>query len=296
MRRPYPLLTLGRLQALTTRENYLLVAASSKVKKGIFQVEIPDDALVATNNSERKLLEQKQRSRKNGIVWHAAGAGILLNLADCQVLLAVHRDSGAPVYPDLDTIGSGMAGSQAEFYYPLQTVVREAFEEFLILTPGGAVSPQLEGDPFGFSMTIQDVVLEGMRHQADLMKKLLVSARARLLELAGETEIRIRHLGRTWHCSAVICIDPGGCRVDLMKVVEIDLPWQLSQLQIYDGELGSQGQPLGRLIKAYETSAGVPSGRLLGEWRHGEFQAESKACKFTPNGQVLYDALSATAG
>jgi hypothetical protein len=292
MKNSYPLLTLGRLQALEAREYYLLVAADAVYTPGILSVQIPNDALVATNNKERILLEAIQRRRKNGVVWCAAGTGIILSLPDCQVLLAVHRDSGALVYPDLDTIGSGMAGSQAELYYPLQTALREAFEEFLILTPGGVVIPRFTSDQFGFSMTIQDVILEGMRHQIEIRKQPLFGAFARIVNLAGEKMIYIRHLNQVRHCNAIICLDPGGCRYDLMKAIEIILPYRLRELKIFDGELGGDSQALGRDIKAYKLSKkGVPSGRVLGEWRSGKFRSGGKTCKFTPNGQVLFDAL-----
>jgi hypothetical protein len=292
MKKSYPLLSIGRLQALEAREHYLLIGADAVYTPGILRVHIPDNALVVTDNKERILLEAIQNRRKHGVVWCAAGAGIILNLPDCRVLLAVHRDGGAPVYPDLDTIGSGMAGSQLELHYPMQTALRETFEEFLILTPGGVVVPQLTRDDYGFSMTLQDVILEGIRHQIKIRKQPLFAANTRVLNLAGEKFIQIRHISRTRLCSALVCIDPGGCRVDLIKGIEIALPYQLKELKVFDGELGKDGQVLDRDIKAYKLSGkGVPSGRVLGEWKSGKFRSGGKACKFTPNGQALYDSL-----
>ena len=178
------------LAQLTERHAFLLAQVQATEAGNTVRIDIPADALVATNKATRHSLEFASEN-KGKWRWPARGVGMILKLADANVLLTLHRDKGAPSYPGHDTLSSGLGSSVREMLYPLETAWREGAEELCIVTPDAILCPIPETDHFGFGLELTEVT----RGTANLFPKLadkpVVDVATSFLPLSGERQVVI---------------------------------------------------------------------------------------------------------
>lgn len=265
--------------AIVERRAFLLASTNEvSVSEKLINVIVDDNPIVATEKTARRFLEI---DNKNVWRWPAGGTMIILNLTDAQIGLTVHKDSGSPSYANHDTIGAGLGSTREEILYPLRTALREGLEEIVILTPDGVVVPILEEDHFGFSLEIESI----LRDSAKLhnIKSAFFSAPAKYLNLLEEKVIQTSWRGISTNCRALVNFDKAVNGIDLLKVIVVNIPYELKEIAVYDGEVIGGSNLLNRQINAYEMSGNKPTGRIIASWQSGQ--------KMTPKDGIFPNAM-----
>lgn len=259
------LLNLGDWEAISERRSFLMVETKEVIdKKGLIEVLIPDNPLIAHEKTSRRILERGNKKWR----WPAGGCAIILKLKDSQVLLTVQKDSGAPSYAGHDTIGAGLGSSTAEILYPLRTAIREGIEEIIIQTPSGVVCPSMMIDPFGFSLEIRETVRDSISLFSETRGLNLIQAPVSFIDLPGQKTVEIDWRGMKANCQALVNFDQGVNGIDLLAAVQIDVDCCLDDLSLFDGEVMG-GNPINRVVNAYELENLKPTGRIIASWQKG---------------------------
>jgi hypothetical protein len=290
--RQIPLLTLAELLAIQEKETFLLVQTSDvTITPGHLRVEIADNPSVAVNKLSRKVIEASSNTDWR---WPAGGAAMIVELSDGQqVLLALHRDKGAPSYPDCDTIGSGLGGSIEEICYPLRTALREGVEEVFLKTPTGLVCPCLEQDHFGFDLALEEIVRSGSRLFSELSSVPLYEVKASLIDTPFTQEVKVVWRGKERICQALVCLDRKTRGIDVLTILHLKLDCKLGDLIVLDGEVVGN-KPINRVVNAYELEGFKPTGKIVASWQSGKHQGAVEGVypyKTTPVLQVVDEAL-----
>lgn len=279
------------LDRFTERHAFLLAQVQATQTDTDVTIDIPADALIATNKASRHFLEIDP-SNKGVWRWPAGGVGMILKLHDCNVLLTLHRDKHAPSYNSHDTLSSGLGSSVREFLYPLETAWREGAEELCIVTPDGIVCPIPETDHFGFGLELTDVTRSTANLFPELAQKPVIDTVASFLPLKGERRVTVRYAGKMRQSSGFVVFDPNCNGIDLLKAVVVPVDCALADLTVYDGELAGQ-KPLNRQVNAYVLDDDFrPVGTIAASWVGGQrVDTGSMSNPMTPVLKAFYDAL-----
>ncbi len=285
-----------KLNHFTERRSFLLAQVNATETSGDVTIDIPQDALVATNKEGRKFFEADPMNK--GIYrWPAGGVGLILELNDANILLAIYRDKDAPSYGGHDTLSSGLGSSVRELLYPLETAWREGAEELCITTPDSVICPIPENDHFGFGIELSEVVRGTANLFPELIEKKVVDVATTFLPLRGEREIIINYAGKQRRSRGLVVFDAGCNGIDIIKAVVVPVNCSLSELKVYDGELGSgsKPEPLNRRVNAYALDGNFRplGGGIIASWIRGErVETETKQNPMTPVLKVFYEALN----
>ncbi|MBI2109195.1 MAG: hypothetical protein HYT93_03410 [Parcubacteria group bacterium] len=231
-----------------------------------WEIEIDDDPLVAVNKAGRKYFQESSLDWR----WPAGGLAIILALKDNQnVLIALHRDAGAPSNPDCDTIAAGLGSSVEDMCYPLRLAFREGMEEVLVKTPHGVLYPHLQDDPFGHSLALKNIVESTARAIFNLSVSNFIPGEAFILETPAEEDVRVKWRGVSYLSRGIVLLDPKTHGIDVIKVLIMHAPCTLDELTVCDGEC-IDGVPIHRSVYAYELDEDhCPTGKIIAGWKAG---------------------------
>lgn len=280
------------LNQLTERHAFLLAQVQATATDTDVVIDVPPDALLATNKASRRYIEFDP-SNKGTWRWPAGGIGLILQLVDCNILLVLHRDQGAPSYGGHDTLSSGLGSSVREFLYPLETAWREGAEECCIVTPDGIICPIPETDHFGFGLELTDITRSTANLFPELANKPVIDTVASFLPLKGERRVTIHHAGKTRQISGLVVFDSNCNGIDLLKAVVVPVDCALADLTVYDGELAGT-KPLNRQVNAYVLDDDFrPIGTIAASWVSGQRvdTGSMDANPMTPVLKSFYEAL-----
>lgn len=279
------------LKQFTERHAFLLAQVEAQATDTDVVIAIPSDALIATNKESRRFIEFDP-SNKGTWRWPAGGIGMILRLVDCNVLLTLHRDKGAPSYGGHDTLSSGLGSSVREMLYPLETAWREGAEELCIVTPQGIICPIPETDHFGFGLELTEVTRGTANLFPELADKPVIDTVASFLPLKDERQVTIRYAGKMRQARGLVVFDPGCNGIDLLKAVVVPVDCALADLTVYDGELAGT-KPLNRQVNAYVLDDALrPTGTIAASWVGGNrIDTGSMGNPMTPVLKNVYDAL-----
>lgn len=280
------------LNQLTERRSFLLAQVQVTETSELVTINVPLDAPIATNKESRKWMEFDPEN--NGkYKWPAGGVGVILKLTDTQVLLTLHRDSGAPSYGGHDTLSSGLGSSVREILYPMETAWREGAEELCIVTPDAVICPIPETDHFGFGFELTEVARSTANLFPELASRPVVDVPVSFLPLRGERNLVINYAGKTRQTRGLVAFDPGSNGIDLLKAIVVPVNCSLADLRVYDGELAGT-KLLNRQVNACELDKNFrPTGNTIASWVGGErIEVEgSKQSPMTPVLKTFHDAL-----
>jgi hypothetical protein len=281
------------LRQLVERRAFLLALVDAIETPTGVEIDISDDAPVAVDKATRNLFE-RDPSCAGKWRWSAGGGGLILALRDANLLLTIHRDSGAPSYAGHDTLSSGLSSSTTELMYPMQTAWRECVEELCVVAGETILCPVPDVDHFGFGDDLDEVTRSTANLFPELRTLAVKNEVARFLTLPGERDLTIRFRGRTRTTRGLIAFDPGTRGIDLLKavVLRVDLP--LDEVRVYDGET-SGGKSLDRQVNAVLLDDGFrPTGRTVASWKRGErIAVAEKSAPMTPVLASFMEALAA---
>lgn len=231
-------------QALTVHEilvteaknaPFLVTSATVVERSNSICVDIhTQNNLFACNGPGRKTLESR-----TGYRYYPAGGGLyILHLRDQSIALTRYRDAGAPSFPDMLTLGSGLGKEIADIADPRRVTFREMAEEFIVATPDGILMPdptsnQLMAQAAFSSLRLIDQI-SGL--PPIFSKKILVvspywietsALRNTIIKIDGETVLSFSTI--------VDLANPYG--MDFLEIVEWDLSkYSLKDIAVLDGE------------------------------------------------------------
>lgn len=263
---------LSLVRAIQDRRGFFLAQARLEATETGHRVTVMQDAQFATTPEERKSFERDPKHWR-----YAAGGGLMVaHCRDASYALMRYRDAGAPSYGDHWTSGSGLSSSVEDMVNPIRLVVREAIEEFGIVTPKGIVLPAFGDDK------IDGVVRGAVRSSVFLHKvaKLAgrdtgtyVSANTRFEPIAGEEALTVAFEGAgetTEH--GLVVIDPNTRGIDLLKVIGVTISCDFADLIIVDGEENKKGESLNGVVGAIKLENLAQGRPLDAVFQHGERQ------------------------
>jgi hypothetical protein len=276
-------------KALVERRIFVITKCRLEATSTGYIVELREDLPLAINAGERKLFEQDRKAYR----WAAGGGLIILQCLDQEVALVRLRDAKAPSYGDHWTLGSGLSSSLDEMSDPEKLAVREAVEEFLIATPGGVLIPifpdeKLTAVAFGAVGSGRHVRLTA-GVSGLLASSEYVEAKASFNSLKGECALSVKAGGATspsFH--GLVCVDNGTRGIDFLKLMRIEVPYELKDIAVYDGE-DANGKPLNALVGCL-----VPKeSRFVACFQNGTLMKESPSWndKATPTLRSVLNAL-----
>ena len=251
-----------RLSEVSESEVSLLTARSRCVllQNGELVIELEDDPEVLTSSKERRLHAEttdsvwieKQLARylETGETARIACADVALEVltADtCVVLASEGKMYTVSFLRDIDPVGWLIPGGCPSFYQeifePVRIAKREMAEELIIM----------DKDGIAYSLGLSESAM------INVLKKYQVSPRqVQSLKYSPcsppqclSTQV---HLKRPGHNDVLIdninaTIDPMVGSVAITTYVEIDLPFPIKQLRLFDGEILPDGQILNRAVR-----------------------------------------------
>jgi hypothetical protein len=231
------------LRALQERQQFVLTQVRLADSGSGYEITVPEGTWLATTPTGRKELERSQ----DGYRWAAGGGLVVLDCTDRSVALVRHRDKSAPSYGDHWTLGSGLSSSVDEFMDPLRLAVREAVEEFVILTPQGILMPAFEDSGLteaAFGAAGSSRVLRQPFERFATNR--YVEAAASLPSVDGEKRLSVAFEGveESRSYSGLVVVDKNTNGIDLLKPVRIKVPCALDELSLLDGEASREGKSL----------------------------------------------------
>ncbi len=245
------------LQALQERRQFMLIQVSLTARTNGYAITIPSQTFMATTPAGRKQFERDA----NGWRWAAGGGLIVLCCLDGMYGLVRYRDKGAPSYGNHWTLGSGLASAANELIHPEIIAVREAFEEFVIACPHGIIVPRF-GDTdldiaafgaVGSSYHLrQKTAVGGM-----FSTKSYFGVEARFKRVSDERNLYIALEGleaETKH-KGIVVVDTHTRGIDLLKVIEVQIPFRFDQIAVFDGEEDKEGNPLNATVGCLDLRA-----------------------------------------
>jgi hypothetical protein len=281
------------LSQLTERHAFLIAQVEASATETTVTIDIPKDALIATNKVSRRNLEQ-YRGTSPKWRWPAGGIAMIVECLDARMLLTLTRDKAAPSYAGHDTISSGLGGAVRELLYPLETAWREGAEELCIVTPEHVICPIPATDHFGFGLELSEVTRGTANLFPELSQKPIIDTTVQFLALKGERRVVINYLGKTRQTEGLVVFDPGTCGIDIIKATVVPVHCTLSELAVYDGEIGGNSKPLDRQVNAIELDRDFrPTGRCIASWMKGErvSRVDDTANPMSPVLRSVYAAL-----
>ena len=241
------------------------------------EVTIPETAPAIMHKSGRDIIENP--NKYSGYRWAAGGSVMVLRLKNGQrVLVCGMRSKGIKSYPGHLTIASGLSSGIHEMLYPMRIVWREGFEEQLIVTPDGWVTPYIQdkgtfSDPAGFGYEIHHILQGTARLFENLRGVPSTSAWATQLSLRGTRDVKVHSSHHpTTTTNALVNIDPNTNGIDLLMAFEVDLSkYTIDELTIFDGEIGGDRRSLNRTMVAAELTDEMEfTGTVLAAWSKGK--------------------------
>ena len=184
-----PVLSYTDFKAIQDRRTFMLVQVEEvrglESPSGDIEVVIAENPPVAFNKATRWHFE---RECPGVFRWPAGGTALIVDCTDGKrLLLAFHKDKGAPTYAGHDTFPSGLGASDEEVLFPLRTARREAFEEVVLHTPAGLIVPGFEDDCFGFCLEIEAIIKDSRSLYSALKGAALVNTMCRRCPKSART-------------------------------------------------------------------------------------------------------------
>ncbi len=260
------------IKAVQDRCGFLLVQGLLEKEPNGWRVLIPEKTKFAALPEERRAFEQDKGS------WHVGAGGCLmvLHCTDVSVALMRYRDAGAPSYGDHWTLGSGLTASIEEIVRPLHVAVRECIEEFGVVTPRGIVIPTFGDDEL-------DGIVRGAVRSSDFLHQKAtlkdfeadsyLSAEASFRKVPGEETLTVAFegVGET-STAGILAIDPNTRGIDLLKIIDVKIPYRLAEIAIVDGEEDKYGRALNAPIGCMNIENLVPGRQFDAVFQHGQQQ------------------------
>ncbi|MFA5996798.1 MAG: hypothetical protein WC790_03755 [Candidatus Paceibacterota bacterium] len=269
------------INAIQARRGFILVQGTLEECLGEHRVLVPKDTVFAVLPEERKAFEDP----KEQTLWRVgAGGGLMvLHCTDCSVALMRYRDKDAPSYGDHWTLGSGLTASVEEIINPLLVAVRECVEEFGVVTPRGIILPTFNDDELDGAVR-GAVRSSAFLHQRAALSGLVtdayLSVDASFGTVQGEETLTVAfESADETNTFGIVAIDPNTRGIDLLKVINVKVPYRLEEIAIVDGEEGKDGKALNAPVGCMNIDNLVPGRQFDVVFQHGDRQ--------DPTGYVL---------
>ena len=282
-----------QLEAIAARQSMMLMGVH--FDEETFTVTFPEEPCFAMNKAGRRALERGQTLDPSLWRWAAGGGLMVLDCLDVSAALVRYRDKGAPSHGDTYTPGSGLASSVDDMVNLPKLALRELGEETPFAGPNGFIVPVLgdaELDAVMFSAIgsarsiIRDYQLD------DPFRDKFETAPAAFMPLSDEREITITSVYSDLEVKhrGLIVVDRNTRGIDFLKVLRVQVSYNLDELQVFDGEEAG-GKSLNSIVGALRVDGNRLVPEFVQAWQGGKTVPASFDKRAAPVLQALFNAL-----